>query len=74
MTLMINCYTQLSHSTADRYVRKDESMAIVSNAHKMEAVNQSILSLVQPHHSRLIDEENESDTSYSGARVQGRMS
>ena len=49
-------------------------MAIVSNAHKMEAVNQSILSLVQTHHSRLIDEENESDTSYGGARVQGRMS
>ena len=30
-------------------MRKDESMAIVSNAHEMEAVNQSILSLVQPH-------------------------
>ena len=48
-------------------------MSIVSIAHEMEAVNRSILSLVQPHHSPSIDEENEHDASYGGARVQGRM-
>ena len=49
-------------------------MSIVSIAHEMEAVNRSILSLVQPHHSPSIDEEDDHDKSYGGARTQDKPS
>ena len=40
---------------------------------EMEAVNRSILSLVQPHSSPSVEEEDDHESSYGGARTRERI-